>query len=165
MKKALVLALVLVLALTLTACGSGSSNSGGSTTTPPADNNTSAQADNSGSQTTEQKPSGGEWPDNEWTALVPKPTVGTIDPFGSGASGDNSRCIIDMGWTADEAKAYAAEVKAAGFDTEESVTEEADYYEYFAKHREERYYVSVEYTKIPAGDYGYITITNYNFHE
>jgi len=104
------------------------------------------------------------WPDNEYTQLVPKPTVGTIDPLNIGASGDSSRCIIDMSWTAEEAKAYAAEVKAAGFDAEEKVKEEADYYEYFAKYGNKRYYISVQYNKIPAGEYGNITIANYNFH-
>ena len=54
----------------------------------------------------------GDWPDNEFTKLIPAPKVGTI----GAAQVSESDCTIIMTWTAEEAKEYAAQVKDAGFD-------------------------------------------------
>lgn len=52
-----------------------------------------------------------EWPDNDFTVLIPKPEAGAFLAFASSAN--NGR--IDMSWTADECKAYAGQAKTAGF--------------------------------------------------
>lgn len=54
----------------------------------------------------------GDWPDNEFTKLIPAPKVGTI----GAAQVSESDCTIIMTWTAEEAKEYAAQVKDVGFD-------------------------------------------------
>ncbi len=56
--------------------------------------------------------SNASWPNNELTALVPKPTVGTVVT----SAIDGSACTILLNWTLEEAKSYAATVKAAGFN-------------------------------------------------
>ncbi len=54
---------------------------------------------------------GNDWPSNEFTSLLPKPTVGTV----LACSIDGSSCTILMNWTVEEARAYAEAALAAGF--------------------------------------------------
>ena len=63
---------------------------------------------------------GGGWPQDEYTSLVPAPAVGTVKEVS--AEGQNG-CSIFMNWTRAEAKEYAKALKKAGF----SVQEERDY--------------------------------------
>ena len=61
---------------------------------------------------------GGEWPDDEFTRLVPKPDM-TV----SAASSENEQCVVTFsGATLEQIKAYAAQIKAAGCEA----TEETD---------------------------------------
>ncbi|MDR1732482.1 MAG: hypothetical protein LBR61_10375 [Synergistaceae bacterium] len=74
------------------------------------------------------------WPDNRFTRQVPKPAAvaGPYkmlarrgDSFRSAAESKADGIMIAVKWdTMDEAKAYAVEVKAAGFTRNESVVEE-----------------------------------------
>ncbi|MDR0841069.1 MAG: hypothetical protein LBN26_06765 [Christensenellaceae bacterium] len=122
MKKLIALSLALILALSLlTACGG---NSGGGSSTPPADNTTTTPpADNtpSGGNETAPNDSGadatfaaGEWPDNDWTKQVPKPSAGTIGNVGTMGDGDKT-LYIKMDWTREEAAAYCDELVAGNF--------------------------------------------------
>lgn len=54
----------------------------------------------------------GAWPDNEFTRDVPAPKAGEVTA--SEASEDG--CTIILNWTAEDAKAYAEELKKSGFD-------------------------------------------------
>ena len=60
---------------------------------------------------------GGDWPDNEFTRLVPKPDM-TV----SASSSDDEQCVVTFsGATLEQVKAYAAQIRAAGFEpTEEN---------------------------------------------
>jgi predicted small secreted protein len=118
MKKIIALALTLVLALSLAACGGNSDNGGGSTTTPPA------QTAGNSSQTTEQPAdngdkaptfTAGEWPDNDWTKQVPKPTAGTVGKVSTMGDGDKTLSVA-MDWTREEAAAYCDELAAGKFN-------------------------------------------------
>ncbi|MDR0906739.1 MAG: hypothetical protein LBN00_11325 [Oscillospiraceae bacterium] len=108
-KRILSLALALVLTLSLlAACGGGSS-----TTTPPANSTTTVPPANN-------TPSGGntftagEWPDNDWTKQVPKPSAGKIGKIGTKGEGDKT-LSIKMDWTREEAAAYCDELVAGNF--------------------------------------------------
>lgn len=63
---------------------------------------------------------GGEWPDNEFTQQVPKPAFRIF-----GASGeDDSFGVIFASVSVDELKAYAEQVRAAGFTIDEEVQDQ-----------------------------------------
>jgi ABC-type glycerol-3-phosphate transport system substrate-binding protein len=98
MKKIITLALVLVLALSLlTACGS-KDNGGGSTATPLASqggNNNTAK----------------EWPDNKYTAGLPKPSGEILDVAVADKYGYTT---VDMKWTKEEAQTYGEALTSAG---------------------------------------------------
>ncbi len=59
---------------------------------------------------------GGSWPDNAFTRLIPKPP---FDMVGVAITGNEFGATF-QGSSMDEVKAYAASVKAAGFDQEVS---------------------------------------------
>ncbi len=112
MKKIVLLALALVLALSLAACGGNdnsstpSGNSGGNTTNPSA-----SQGGNDNTPAFTE----GEWPDNDWTAQLPKPTAGTIGKVSTMGS-ENQTLSIKMTWTREEASAYCDEARSGGFN-------------------------------------------------
>lgn len=54
----------------------------------------------------------GEWPDNNFTKDLPVPKAGAVTAHDL----QEDECMIIMTWTAEEAKAYAEELKKAGFD-------------------------------------------------
>jgi hypothetical protein len=130
MKKTITIALVLVLvlALSLAACGGGSGNSGGSSATPPAtsDNSTSSpssttpEESQSGGNSNDKTPefTEGEWPDNDWTTQVPKPSAGTVGKVGTMGAEDQT-LYIRMDWTREDAAAYCDAIADAGKFTAE----------------------------------------------
>jgi hypothetical protein len=178
MQKIVILTLALILALSLAACGGGNGNSDNNGASDPhSDSGASAQLENNGGNQSVNTATGGEWPKNDFTKLVPKPTVGVINPLDLDVMMDSSRCIVDMKWTVDEARAYAEEVKAAGFSAVGDVIDEADYdyygistfdyyYECNLKNEDSGYYALVQYSKNDSGlEDGYITISNFNIKE
>lgn len=64
---------------------------------------------------------GGEWPENEFTKLIPKPETGEL--FGASTT-DTEFSVVLTGATIDEMKAYAEKVKAAGFTIDPEVVDE-----------------------------------------
>jgi hypothetical protein len=131
MKKLLTLALALTLTLSLAACG-GTSNSGngGSTTTPLANSGdtTPATSSTAGNNTATA------WPDNEYTQQVPKPDGTVINSSVENLSVGTTTLtsfIAQMSWSKDEAKAYGAALKSAGF-TERSLEDDSENYMYAA---------------------------------
>ena len=63
---------------------------------------------------------GGNWPDNEFTKLVPKPN---FDVMGA-SSDDGSFTVAFTSATIEQIKDYAAKVKAAGFNINEEVEDQ-----------------------------------------
>ncbi len=55
---------------------------------------------------------GGKWPENEFTAGVPKPDESLI----TAVEETEDDCTLVMSWTEEEAKAYTQTLKDAGFD-------------------------------------------------
>ena len=115
MKKMMALALALMLVLTLAACGGKdapkSSGSAGSGDTPPASAQQEPATPDPGTTQTKEK----EWPDNEWTNLVPQPADATIY-LTSELSDTDGYDIRLQDWTLEAAEAYIEEVKEAGFN-------------------------------------------------
>jgi len=57
----------------------------------------------------------GEWPNNEWTEQLQKPSSGNIGDVGT--LGDQDQILsIKMNWTREEAVEYAIEMRDNGFD-------------------------------------------------
>ena len=113
MKKMMALALALMLVLILAACGGKDdpkpSGNPGSGDTPPA----STQQEPAAPGTTQTKEK--EWPDNEWTNLIPQPADATIY-LTSELSDTDGYDIRLQDWTLEAAEAYIEEVKEAGFN-------------------------------------------------
>jgi hypothetical protein len=154
MKKALALALVLVLALSLAACG-GSSNSGGSTTTPPTSNTQNGGNDTttppaSQEETTTPTNSGGYAdPIENWPSFLPETTMAGVV-----AESDDSHFLITFfGSSRDEIKAYVEELKTAGFNLNEELTDESDYYSFSASDNS-GWSIGVNHNSGGAGMYG-----------
>ena len=106
MKKTIAFALVLLLLLVLAACGGGEDDSA-----PSSDVDSDAalpvQTGNGGTSSDL-----GQWPDNDFTQLVPKPSAGSVadtDTMGS-------TFLLAMEWTHEQASAYVQQLKEAGFD-------------------------------------------------
>ena len=136
MKKLFALLLVLMLALSLAACGgkdnpgpSGSSGNGtadpGTQQTDPGDSRQEPPDMPDASIGDEEEPLGevdddaaipelvaGDWPDNTFTGLIPKPSAGTAIASDTG----DSYCVIEMDWSIEEAMAYAEQLQNAGFN-------------------------------------------------
>ena len=67
---------------------------------------------------------GGEWPDNKCTKLVPAPEIGNV----KASMADGLTCVITMDWFEDDAKAYVALLKEAGFNQNVNEDEAVVYY-------------------------------------
>ena len=112
MKKLFALLIALMMVFSLVACDLGN------TEDPNKDNPGTSQnggENNNGSENN----GGGEsiaWPENEFTALIPKPKTGTI---AEESSFDNVYFkginITLTNWSVEDCKAYAEELMAAGF--------------------------------------------------
>ncbi|MBQ9750950.1 MAG: hypothetical protein IJV87_10300 [Clostridia bacterium] len=63
---------------------------------------------------------GGNWPDNEYTKLVPKPSFELY----AAVIEDETFSVMFTNATIEQIKAYAEQVKAAGFNLNEEVTDE-----------------------------------------
>ena len=63
---------------------------------------------------------GGDWPDNEFTKLVPKPS---FELYAAAVDGDTFSVMFTNA-TIEQIKAYAEQVKAAGFNLNEELTDE-----------------------------------------
>ena len=63
---------------------------------------------------------GGDWPDNEFTKLIPKPD---FELFAANTEAD-SFSVAFMSATIEQIRAYAAKVKAAGFNINEEVEDQ-----------------------------------------
>ena len=63
---------------------------------------------------------GGDWPDNEFTKLVPKPS---FELYAAAVDGDTFSVLFTNA-TIEQLKAYADQVKAAGFNLNEELTDE-----------------------------------------
>jgi hypothetical protein len=105
-KTFMLIALLLAVFTVFTACS-------GKKTTPTANSSTStspiSQSDKAPAFTA------GEWPDNEWTQQVPKPSAGTVGKV-STAGAENQTLSIKMDWTREEAAAYCDELVAGNFN-------------------------------------------------
>jgi ABC-type glycerol-3-phosphate transport system substrate-binding protein len=110
MKKLILFLLVAVMVFSLAACGEGNdsdtpdTSQGGNDTTPSNNGGTDAPDGTSV-----------EWPDNDYTKDIPKPSKGTILSAEESTLG-GVYFLIKMDWTFEEAKAYAEQLKAAGID-------------------------------------------------
>ena len=118
MKKFLALTLVFMLAISaLTACGGKGGSPSGGDNNPPNSND-------------------GKWPDNEYTRLLPKPNI-TIS---FSASNEKSMEVLFSGATIEQLKAYAEQVKAAGFTVNPITSDEEEeaegVYNYYAENAE-----------------------------
>ena len=63
---------------------------------------------------------GGDWPDNEFTKLVPKPS---FELYAAAVDGDTFSVLFTNA-TIEQLKAYADQVKAAGFNLNEELTDQ-----------------------------------------
>ena len=61
-----------------------------------------------------------DWPDNEFTKQIPKPEFALL----SAETGEHGFTAVFSGVGADQMKAYAGKVKAAGFDVDPEETDE-----------------------------------------
>lgn len=132
MKKILALTLALMTALSLAACGGGNDDkapSGGEDKVPGGSQQIEQNTPNPGtSQQTEQprntldksqlsgEPDNAsvEWPENEWTKIIPKAadTVMKIDENMS--TGMGNAYVIYMDWTDEDALAYGRKIAETG---------------------------------------------------
>ena len=109
MKKVIFTILIFTLAISFFAC-SGKNNQATSSSSGGSGNSQAAESTNNAPAFI-----AGVWPNNEWTAQLPKPnagTVGNIDTLGA----RDQTLSIKMDWTRDEAVEYAKEVRANGFN-------------------------------------------------
>lgn len=116
MKKFLALLIAMMMVLSLAACGDDKdpAPSGDEGKTPSSNqqqeqpSGTPDEGDNSGPDVS------GEWPDNEWTKLICKPSTGTISRHVYDEKYD--RYLISMSdWSLEGAEAYLEELAAMGF--------------------------------------------------
>ena len=106
MKKLFALLLAMMLVFSLAACGNGETPSGD-------EGGGTSQSDN---QSGEENNEGVAWPENEFTALIPKPKTGTIaeeDSFENAYFKGHKMTLTN--WSVEDCKAYAEELKEAGF--------------------------------------------------
>ena len=116
MKKILALALAIMMVLSLAACGGGNeetpSGSGGST--PGSSEQQEQPSDTPDEDKNDGPDVSGEWPDNEWTELVSKPTTGTITGH-SYLDSMGLYYVYIADWSLEDAEAYMNELAAIGF--------------------------------------------------
>ena len=127
MKKLLSITLILLLVLSFAACSSTGSSK-----------QTSAEVESQGQDLAEKIISdsikqdgltdlniaGKKWPDNEFTSLIPEPKSGTLGT----SMRDGDVYVILVTWTVEEVKAYAEQLKAAGFTYDNKVLDVGDYF-------------------------------------
>lgn len=132
MKKVLALALALALALSLAACGgkddpkpSGNSGAGD---TPPASTQQEPTTPDPGTDQPDEtpdtpdnsQPSGEvdganvEWPENEWTEIIPKAADTVVKIDENMSTGMGNAYVIYMDWTDEDALAYGRKVAETG---------------------------------------------------
>jgi hypothetical protein len=76
---------------------------------------------------------GNQFPSNDLTAVIPKPTVGEFESTKDGSSGNIRRFVIFMTWTVDDAKSYANTLKGEGWEASLDKTYNDGSYEFEAK--------------------------------
>jgi hypothetical protein len=157
MKKLVLLAFALVLALSLVACGGNgnddplnrpndtSSSGGNNSTNPPASNggDTTPSGNNGG----DSNQGGGfnntydnDWPENEYTKLVPRPDF-EVEYCDDEVNGISAKYINT---TMESVKAYASQLKAAGFTVDPQESEYDGQYVYGAG-KGKAYFVTISY--------------------
>lgn len=132
MKKILALTIVLAMALSLAACGGKddpkpSGNSDPSTsqqTQQPSDAPGSGSGTDEPDETTDNsdnsQPSGEvddasvEWPENEWTEIIPKAADTVVKIDENMSTGMGSAYVIYMDWTDEDALAYGQKIVETG---------------------------------------------------
>jgi hypothetical protein len=140
MKKAIILMLAFMLAISLAACGSnnntGSTNNGGNSApetsqreneVPVDDDSTTAPSNGENDNAT------GEWPENDWTANMPKASGTVIKSEERKDLGTKGGFVIYMKWTDEEAQSYGAELKDAGYAPTANEVTDGKYYFYGTK--------------------------------
>ena len=140
MKKALIIILAIALVFSLTACSAKGiksnikgidsmlyASAGGETTANSADGSRADLATNGS-----EEQFGGEWPENEYTKLLPKPEF----TLTAAVTSSNGFTVEFSDATIDDMKAYTKKVKAAGFtldpETEETESPDTAVYRYTA---------------------------------
>ena len=148
MKKYLALILTLALALSLTSCrGKGSPSNGPDKSAAPAatQNANNAEKDDASSAGSGSVQNG-DWPDNEFTKLIPKPTWTILS--------QNTLSYIFLATLSDatleEVKAYVEELKTKGFTIDATTSDAGTTYAYQAEHAN-GYYVSVTFSGSNSG--------------
>ena len=110
------LALAMALLLTLAGCGGG----GGAQTQQTGTGSTSQGSAGGGGNAA----TGVDWPDNEYTAVIPKPDMA---PTSCSVNDDGFSAMFD-GAEYKDARAYGDKLKTAGVDVELNIFDEADEY-------------------------------------
>lgn len=146
MKKILALTLAFVMAFPLAACGGkddlkpsgngektlSSSRQQEQNTSDPGTDETDETPDHSD----DSQPSGEldhtsvEWPENEWTAVIPKAEGTVIKAEEQKNTGINGAYVIYMKWTDEEAEAYGQVLIDAGFPATSNELTDGKYYFY-----------------------------------
>lgn len=128
MKKVLALSLALVLALSLAACGgkddpkpSGNNDPGTSQQTrQPSNAPGTDEPDDPPDKPDDSQPSGEadgasvEWPENEWTEIIPKAADTVVKIDENMNTGMGSAYVIYMDWTDEDALAYGRKIAETG---------------------------------------------------
>ncbi len=130
MKKILALALALMMVLALAACGGktdpapsgdntsdpGTSQQEPSNTPDPGTNEPNETLDDSDNSQSSGEPEGTsvEWPENEWTAIIPKAADTVIKIDENMSTGMGSAYAIYMDWTDEDAHSYGQKIAETG---------------------------------------------------
>lgn len=130
MKKILALTIVLAMALSLAACGGKDDPKPSGNSDPSTSQQTQQPSDAPGSGTDEpdettdnsdnSQPSGEvddasvEWPENEWTEIIPKAADTVVKIDENMSTGMGSAYVIYMDWTDEDALAYGQKIVETG---------------------------------------------------
>lgn len=105
MKKIFALLLAMTMVFALAACGDGND------TPAPSGSGTGGTSQQEQPSST---PANDEWPDNEWTKLICKPTTGKISSHKYSESSELYTIFLND-WSLEDAEAYMNELAAMGF--------------------------------------------------